>query len=412
MVEKFEKNKKKQLLLSVTAFVGAVTIIIIGSTLLSSNKHNDKKEIELPNVKYIDSVKIEKDAFKETYGNELTILKKKQDQSDKMITELKRTLEDGKKKEIDNRQKDNQSTPFLGGKNEILNGMDIKIPPLEEVEKSIINAKNDEKNYKETQIETKVENDLLIVDSSSNKDSEKDLANEVSKEKEKNEKAKKEIKFTIPAGSFVKSILLNGLDAPTSGNAKEEPHPVVLRILDNAILPNRFKADIKECAVVAGGYGELSSDRAIIRAETLSCVGKDGSIYESEGNSIGFITGEDGKIGLSGRVVSKQGAILARTMAAGFIEGMGQVFKESSQTINTTGMGTTSTLDPNKATQIGIYGGVGEGAKKLSDYYLKLNDQMHPVVEINIGRKCDIIFIKQVVLKKIESNVKGDIDAK
>ena len=103
-------------------------------------------------------------------------------------------------------------------------------------------------------------------------------------------------------------------------------------------------------------------------------------------------------------MVTKQGAILARTMAAGFIEGMGQVFKESSSTVNTSGIGVTSTIDPNKATQVGIYSGVGEGAKKLSEYYLKLNDQMFSIIEINVGREGDILFNKSITLEEISEN--------
>lgn len=404
MNEKFEKNRKKQLLLGLTAFVGSVTVIMIGSSILNSKKNNEKdaKKTEMPHIKYIDSGKVEKESFKETYGNELMNLKRKQEESDKKNVELQKELEELKKKEID--KKGTQVNNSTKKENTILNGMDIQIPPLNEIEKDLkMDATVKNPNMKnlpdqETKIEVKVDNELLTIEGKSVEESNEDSLN--SKDKKKKDKDEK---FVIPAGSFMKSILLTGLDAPTFANAKSEPHPVVIRITEDANLPNNFKTDIKECRAIASGYGELSSDRAIIRVESISCMKKDGSKFASSGTAVGFVTGEDGKIGLSGRVVSKQGAILARTMAAGFVEGMGEVFKQSSQTINTTAVGTTTTtLDPSKATQIGIYGGVGEGAKKLSDYYLKLNDQMFPVVEINVGRKCDIVLNKSVTLKKVE----------
>lgn len=68
--------------------------------------------------------------------------------------------------------------------------------------------------------------------------------------------------------------MLNGLDAPSSGAAKSSPHPVAIQIIDKSILPNKFRADIKDCVAIGSGYGELSSDRAILRVENLSCVKK------------------------------------------------------------------------------------------------------------------------------------------
>jgi conjugal transfer pilus assembly protein TraB len=168
-------------------------------------------------------------------------------------------------------------------------------------------------------------------------------------------------------------------------------------------LPNKFKADIKECVAIGSGYGELSSDRAILRVENLSCVKKDGTSITSKGSSIGYVTGEDGKIGLSGRVVSKQGAILARALVAGFAEGMSKVFTQSNTYVATSATGTISTPDPNKAFESSMFGGGAEASKKVAEYYLKLNDEMFPIVEIAVGRKCDIIFTKPIIFEEVKS---------
>lgn len=392
MKEKFEPTKRKQFLIAATALAAGFILIVAGSSLLSGDaqREKDKKQLELPTVKYIDSDKIEKDSFKETYGKQLTSMQQKQNETDKQLKELIRILDDKNKKEQEEKVKPNNTL----GNNGILNGLDISIPPLEEIEKNV----KDQEEAEASQMEVKVEADLLVIDGGQQA---QPSADDLNLPKKNESETKKTKKITIPAGSFVKVTLLNGLDAPAGTNAKQEPHPVVLRITHNASLTNRFQTDIKECRAIAGGYGELSSERAIIRVESLSCISNDGTKYESKSDSVGFVTGEDGKIGLLGRVVTKQGAILARTMIAGFAEGMSQVFKESSSTVNTSGIGVTSTIDPNKAGQVGLYGGIGEGAKKLSEYYLKLNDQMFPIVEINVGRDGDILFNKAVVLEEV-----------
>jgi conjugal transfer pilus assembly protein TraB len=62
--------------------------------------------------------------------------------------------------------------------------------------------------------------------------------------------------------SFTRGTLLGGLDAPTGGQAQSNPHPVLIRLSDNAVLPNRFRGEYRECFVIAAGYGDISSERA------------------------------------------------------------------------------------------------------------------------------------------------------
>ena len=206
------------------------------------------------------------------------------------------------------------------------------------------------------------------------------------------------IENTIPAGSFTSGILLSGLDAPTGGKARSSPHPVLIRLTDLTILPNKFYSDIKSCFVIGEGYGDLSSEKAYIRLNTLSCVKEDTSILERKIE--GYVSGEDGKIGLRGRVVSKQGALLARTLVAGFLEGAGRILQYQGTTIGISPLGATQTVEPGKVAQVSMYSGAAEAAKKLADFYMKLVNETFPVVEINAGRKVEIIFLKKVNLEE------------
>jgi conjugal transfer pilus assembly protein TraB len=80
----------------------------------------------------------------------------------------------------------------------------------------------------------------------------------------------------VPAGAILSGVLLNGLDAPTGQGARNDPTPALLRIKRDAILPKRFRADVRECFVIVGGFGDLGSERALLRSETLTCVRTDG----------------------------------------------------------------------------------------------------------------------------------------
>ncbi|MCC7202532.1 MAG: hypothetical protein IT393_07735 [Nitrospirae bacterium] len=97
------------------------------------------------------------------------------------------------------------------------------------------------------------------------------------KEREKRTVEVADEKPYLSSGSFVPGVLLSGLDAPAGVTASKEPHPVLIRLSDLAVLPNRFRLDIKECFIVGEGYGDLSSERAYIRTTMLSCVRKEES---------------------------------------------------------------------------------------------------------------------------------------
>ena len=75
---------------------------------------------------------------------------------------------------------------------------------------------------------------------------------------------------------LISLLLLGGLDAPTGGQAQRNSQPVLLRLMDNAVLPNQFRSKVKECFVVGAGFGDVSSERAYIRTESLSCITRDG----------------------------------------------------------------------------------------------------------------------------------------
>ena len=65
---------------------------------------------------------------------------------------------------------------------------------------------------------------------------------------------------------------------------------------------------------------DISAERAYIRTENLSCVRHDGSTLEIAIQ--GSIFGEDGKVGMRGRLVTKQGQMLANALLAGVVSGI------------------------------------------------------------------------------------------
>lgn len=196
----------------------------------------------------------------------------------------------------------------------------------------------------------------------------------------------------LPSGTFARVVLLSGLDAPTGGQSQTNPHPVLLKVMDPAQLPNKFKANLKECLITGNGYGDLSSERAYIRTDRLSCVDEDGKTIDVAFK--GYVAGEDGKAGMRGRLISKQGRILANALLAGIGSGLGQAFQQSAMTQNTSALGTTSSVNNGQEFQAGISSGVGKAMDQLAKYYIALAEKIYPVIEVDGGRVADVVITR------------------
>lgn len=194
--------------------------------------------------------------------------------------------------------------------------------------------------------------------------------------------------------SFTRGTLLGGLDAPTGGQSQANPHPVLIRLSDNSVLPNRFRGEYRECFVIAAGYGDISSERAYLRTESLSCVRADGATLEVKIQ--GSVYGEDGKVGMRGRLVTKQGQMLANALLAGVVSGIGQGLATSSTEYSTSALGTVASATGAEAYRAGLGTGVGKALDRLAQYYIKLAENTFPVIEVDAGREIDVVITKGV----------------
>jgi conjugal transfer pilus assembly protein TraB len=201
-------------------------------------------------------------------------------------------------------------------------------------------------------------------------------------------------KYWIPVGTIMPVKLLTGLDAPgKSTSMGAEAHPVLMFVEDMSSLPNNIQMDMRECFILGEGVGDLSEERAKIRTRALSC------IKEKEQQAIeipihGMVTGEDGKVGLRGPVVTREGALLAKALMAGFVNGISRVFMPYQQgfTISNSPAQAFNFPDPQKIGMAGIAGGMGGAAQTLARHYSQLAKDIYPIIEIDAGRQGSVII--------------------
>jgi len=195
----------------------------------------------------------------------------------------------------------------------------------------------------------------------------------------------------LPPG-FMKARLLTGIDALASKDATSNPEPIIARVQAPAVLPNDVKANLAGCFVIGNATGSLAKERVEVQLVSISCVDFDEHAVVDQSIK-GFFVDTDGKKGLSGKVVTRAGATLARSFIAGTIAGISQSVEGSFGSLSTSALGSVRSLDAGDAVKTGIAGGLSKSSDKLTDFYLDLARQAGPVVEVGAAK--DVVVVIQ-----------------
>ncbi|NNM59379.1 MAG: hypothetical protein HKM04_06140 [Legionellales bacterium] len=195
----------------------------------------------------------------------------------------------------------------------------------------------------------------------------------------------------VPSGSYVKAVMLGGLDASAGVNSQGNPRPAFLRTIDNGTLPNNFHSHLKNCRLIGAGYGDLSSERAYIRLESMSCM-RDGKIVDFTVN--GYVNGNDGKDGVRGKVVMRDGELITKGFIGGALSGFGDSVSDNYTTTSISPLGSTTSVNNGQSLEYGAAQGVSNAADLYAQYNIKRAEQLQPVIEVSAGSEVDIVFTK------------------
>lgn len=208
----------------------------------------------------------------------------------------------------------------------------------------------------------------------------------------------------LPPG-FMKARLLTGIDALASRDATSNPEPIIARVQAPAVLPNEVKANLAGCFVIGNATGSLAKERIEIQLVSISCVDFESHAVVDQAIK-GFFVDADGKKGLSGKVVTRAGATLARSFIAGTIAGISQSVEGSFGSLSTSALGNVRSLDAGDAIKSGVAGGLSKSSDKLTDFYLDLARQAGPVVEVGAAKDV-VVVIQEGLALEIKPSVGG-----
>jgi conjugal transfer pilus assembly protein TraB len=211
----------------------------------------------------------------------------------------------------------------------------------------------------------------------------------------------------VPSGTYVKAVMLGGSDAPAAVMSQSNPETMVFRLIASGTLPNHKKSHLKDCVVVASVVGDISSERGRIKAESISCTFPNNEVVDQE--IAGWVFGGDGKFGVRGIPVWREGALLQRAFTAGTLSGLSEGISQTYTTNSISAQGNVQTVNPANILQYGAAKGTGKAMDKLADYNIQRAEQYHPIIQLSAGSVVDVVFVKGFYLdgKKHESNNKS-----
>jgi conjugal transfer pilus assembly protein TraB len=215
-------------------------------------------------------------------------------------------------------------------------------------------------------------------------------------EGDKEEEFKLNPKNYFPAGGFCKAVSLGGADASTSTTAQSDTTPILFKIVDDCILPNEKHSSLKGALVTASVYGEISSERGIVRTQHLSVYLDDELLdIPIEGTAFDLT----GKNGMRGDLILRNDKILMAAGISGVLNAAGAVAQATSQTYSVSPLGNTSTVDGSNVLPYMAGAGVSKSADILSNYYVDLANQYSPIVSVNAGSVVTLVMLKGFPLR-------------
>lgn len=226
----------------------------------------------------------------------------------------------------------------------------------------------------------------------------------------------KPINSFVPEGTYFTGYLLGGVVVSTGLNAPQDNAvPVTIKLVPrldkegvnttNLALANNI--DLGKCRIMGSAYGDLSSERAIVRLEKMICeVG--GSYVTSD--IAGQIFGPDGFNGLKGTVIATSNKHIANASIASVIAGLSSSLKGQEAT-NVTASGILQIPGKSAGALLGsgAINGATNASDKLAEYFLRQAESMSPVLTIPAGVRINAQITKGFFVGEL--NIRKKISA-
>jgi conjugal transfer pilus assembly protein TraB len=208
----------------------------------------------------------------------------------------------------------------------------------------------------------------------------------------------------IPANTYVSAKLISGVDAGIGMLAEANPRQILIRITGEAISAGLGAQFLKTdkligCQLSAKAVGDISSEKAYLDGVLMTCALDKASFIEIPVKA--WIT-SNGKSGVRGEIVSREGDMVLKSFLAGLASGFGGGISQATQpqmSLTGAGLVTTGSQNAQSIVKGGLGAGISNGGDKLSEYFIKRAEQYQPVISINEGVDVTVVFQEGFSLK-------------
>jgi conjugal transfer pilus assembly protein TraB len=200
----------------------------------------------------------------------------------------------------------------------------------------------------------------------------------------------------VPAGAYAKATIISGVDAAVGISSQSDPRPILIRVQGPAMSSiydgNIQKNNLTGCLITGAASGDLSSEKVYVKLINMTCGKSEDSLTEIAVK--GYVAGQ-GKSGIRGEVVSREGDLVAKTFLAGLVSGFGQGLAEKvAPPLNfSNGLTTQASLSTEDVAKKGLGKGIATSSDRLSDIFVNKIEQYQPVVSIPSGIDVEVVFV-------------------
>ena len=184
----------------------------------------------------------------------------------------------------------------------------------------------------------------------------------------------------LPIGSTVTGELMTGAFAT---KARGDALPVLVQLRSAYSGPNDTEIPLEDCLLIGKATADISSVRARVEAVSLSCVLPDGTAFERVVR--GYLTGEDGTLGVPGKWEFRSGRWLANLLSAMGTAAAG-VYADVAIAEALAGaniLGSVSTSDT---------------TERIQEFFLQRAEEILPVVWVESGTPVYLVMLEGVTI--------------
>ena len=200
----------------------------------------------------------------------------------------------------------------------------------------------------------------------------------------------------ISPGDTVPVTLLTGVNAPVDGT----PYPVLFKIKGPITGPDGASLDIGEARLIAAATGSETDSRALFRLSDLAIRHRDGrrSVVKVDG----WVVGEDGIRGMSGRLVDKLGRLIMATFGVSYTAALGDRLTDKASNLNVENSeAVTINADDMDFASVSAF---SDASNRLGKILIDRYEKLVPVVEVLSGRDVAAVFSAPAEVEMMEDN--------